>query len=145
MRLPSLRLPDRIGWRDHAVGAAMGAAYVAWLLATVRSVGVPRDEGVYFRAATDYVGWWRMLLERGHDALQQSAIDAGWSVNHEHPVLMKTLFLSLIHIFGKPKTNGRRPKQNITFTTRGMTKSVRRSSRPSARRRAHIASGVPPR
>jgi hypothetical protein len=92
MRLPSLRLPDRIGWRDHAVGAAMGAAYVAWLLATVRSVGVPRDEGVYFRAATDYVGWWRMLLERGHDALQQSAIDAGWSVNHEHPVLMKTLF-----------------------------------------------------
>jgi 4-amino-4-deoxy-L-arabinose transferase-like glycosyltransferase len=70
----------------------MGLIYVVWLLVTARSVGVPRDEGVYFRAATEYVGWWRMLLERGHDALQQSAIDAAWNTNHEHPVLMKTLF-----------------------------------------------------
>ncbi len=92
MKLPSLHMPERIGWRDHAVGAALGLAYVVWLLATVRVVGVPRDEGVYFRAATEYVGWWRLFLERGHDALQQNAIDSAWSINHEHPVLMKTLF-----------------------------------------------------
>jgi len=92
MKLPSLRLPECIGWRDHAVGAKLALAYVVWLLATVRSVGVPRDEGVYFRAATDYVGWWRLLLEHGSDALRQGAIDAGWGINHEHPVLMKTLF-----------------------------------------------------
>ncbi|HLK37853.1 MAG TPA: glycosyltransferase family 39 protein, partial [Polyangiaceae bacterium] len=63
-----------------------------WLLATARSLGFPRDEGFYFRAAHDYAGWWRLLLERGHDALSQGAIDAAWSNNHEHPALMKTLF-----------------------------------------------------
>jgi hypothetical protein len=90
--LPSLRLPERIGWRDHAAGAFLGLAYVAWLLATVHAVGVPRDEGVYFRAGTDYVGWWRMLFDHGSDAFKQGAIDAAWGANHEHPALMKTLF-----------------------------------------------------
>ena len=63
-----------------------------WLLATAHSLGFPRDEGMYFRAATDYVGWWRAVLEHGQEALQQGAIDGAWSDNHEHPVLMKTLF-----------------------------------------------------
>jgi hypothetical protein len=81
-----------VGWRDHAVGAAVGFVYVVWLLAGARAIGFPRDEGVYFRAATSYVGWWRMLLERGQDALQQGAIDSAFSDNHEHPTLMKTLF-----------------------------------------------------
>jgi 4-amino-4-deoxy-L-arabinose transferase-like glycosyltransferase len=75
-----LRFPERIGWRDHILGAALGLAYLAWLLATVRSLGFPRDEGIYFRAGSDYARWWRMLFERGGDAL------------HEHPALMKTLF-----------------------------------------------------
>ena len=42
-----------IGWRDHVIGAALAFAYVAWLLATARSLGFPRDEGVYFRAAAN--------------------------------------------------------------------------------------------
>jgi hypothetical protein len=95
MKLPSLKLPERIGWRDHVVGAVLGLAYTVWLLATVRNVGVPRDEGVYFRAGGDYIRWWRMLLEHPHDALQQGAIDAafaGMGHNSEHPPLMKTLF-----------------------------------------------------
>jgi len=87
-----LKLPDRIGWRDHVIGAALGLVYVVWLLATARSLGFPRDEGVYFRAGTDYVRWWRMLFDHGSAALSQSAIDAAWSTNHEHPALMKTLF-----------------------------------------------------
>jgi 4-amino-4-deoxy-L-arabinose transferase-like glycosyltransferase len=99
MRLPSLRMPERIGWRDHAVGAFLGLAYVVWLLATVRAVGVPRDEGVYFRAGTDYFGWWRMLLDHGSDALKQGAIDAAWGANHEHPALMKTLFGASFWLF----------------------------------------------
>jgi hypothetical protein len=88
----TLRLPERIGWRDHVIGGALGLAYVVWLLCTARSLGFPRDEGVYFRAATAYVGWWRALLDHGQEALSQGAIDAAWSDNHEHPVLMKTLF-----------------------------------------------------
>jgi 4-amino-4-deoxy-L-arabinose transferase-like glycosyltransferase len=87
-----LRLPERIGWRDHAIGAALAFAYFVWLLATARSIGVPRDESVYFRAATDYVGWYRALLEHGQEALKQGAIDGAWGFNHEHPALMKTLF-----------------------------------------------------
>ncbi|HEY5146511.1 MAG TPA: glycosyltransferase family 39 protein [Polyangiaceae bacterium] len=96
MNRPSLaalfKLPERIGWRDHAIGASLALVYATWLGATARSLGFPRDEGVYFRAGTDYVGWLRLLFERGQDALKQGAIDGAFSYNHEHPVLMKTLF-----------------------------------------------------
>jgi hypothetical protein len=91
-RLSALRLPRRIGWRDHGIGAALGTAYVVALLATARSIGFTRDESFYFRAATSYFGWWHMLFARGVDALAQSAIDGAWSDNHEHPALVKTLF-----------------------------------------------------
>lgn len=91
MKVESL-LPRRIGWRDHVLGAGIAAAYVAWLLATARSLGFPRDEGVYFAAASRYIVWWRMLFERGHDALTPGAIDSAWSLNAEHPSLMKSLF-----------------------------------------------------
>jgi hypothetical protein len=74
-----LRLPSRIGWRDHVIGFALAFAYFVWLLATAHSIGFPRDEGMYFRAASSYVGWWRALLEHGHDALKQGAIDAAWT------------------------------------------------------------------
>jgi 4-amino-4-deoxy-L-arabinose transferase-like glycosyltransferase len=87
-----MRMPHRIGWRDHAIGAVLGAVYLLWLLVTARSLGFPRDEGVYFHAGTEYARWWRSLFERGADALQQGAIDAAFSTNHEHPPLMKTLF-----------------------------------------------------
>ena len=92
MKVPSIRMPDRIGWRDHAIGAGLGAVYLVWLVVTARSLGFPRDEGVYFHAGTEYARWWRSLFERGADALQQGAIDAAFSTNHEHPPLMKTLF-----------------------------------------------------
>jgi hypothetical protein len=92
VKLPSLRLPARIGWRDHVVGAALGLVYVVWLLTTARSLGFPRDEGVYFRAGAEYFRWWRLLFDDSHAALQRGAIDAAFGGNHEHPTLMKTLF-----------------------------------------------------
>lgn len=92
LTLPSWRLPAKIGWRDHVIGAALGLAYTVWLLATARTIGFMRDEGVYFRAATNYVNWYRQVLERGSDALRQGVIDPPWGDNHEHPALMKTLF-----------------------------------------------------
>ena len=92
MKLPPLRFPEKIGWRDHLVGAALALVYSAWLLTGARSLGFPRDEGTYFRAGSDYIGWYRMLVERGTDAFKQSAIDSAWAANHEHPALMKTLF-----------------------------------------------------
>jgi 4-amino-4-deoxy-L-arabinose transferase-like glycosyltransferase len=92
MKIPPFRMPDRVGWRDHLIGAGLGAVYVVALLLGARTIGFPRDEGVYFRAATNYIGWWRTLVEHPEAALQQSAIDGAWSYNHEHPPLMKTLF-----------------------------------------------------
>jgi 4-amino-4-deoxy-L-arabinose transferase-like glycosyltransferase len=87
-----LVFPARIGWRDHAVGALLAACYIAWLLATVRSLGFARDEGSYFRAATSYSRWFELLASRPHDAFTVSAIDGAWGDNHEHPPLMKSLF-----------------------------------------------------
>ncbi len=86
------RLPEKIGWRDQLIGLALATLYVTWLLATARSLGFPRDEGFYFRAATQYGGWFKLLLEHPHDALQRGAVDSAWGYNHEHPALMKSLF-----------------------------------------------------
>ena len=94
MKLPQLlpwRMPERVGWRDHAVGAAMALVYVAWLLTGARSLGFPRDEGTYFRAGADYFRWVRDVFEKGSEAFSQGAIDNAWGLNHEHPALMKTL------------------------------------------------------
>jgi 4-amino-4-deoxy-L-arabinose transferase-like glycosyltransferase len=92
VKRPFFALPDRVGWRDHAIGATLGLAYLVWLLVTARSLGFPRDEGVYFHAGTEYARWWRSIFERGAEAFRQGPIDAAFSANHEHPPLMKTLF-----------------------------------------------------
>jgi hypothetical protein len=92
MRAPSFRLPERVGWRDHLIGAGIALLYTVALALTARTIGFPRDEGTYFRAASSYVGWWVELLEHPEQALRQGAIDAAWGINHEHPPLMKTLF-----------------------------------------------------
>jgi 4-amino-4-deoxy-L-arabinose transferase-like glycosyltransferase len=86
------RLPEKIGFRDHVIGASLALGYVVWLLATARSLGFPRDEGFYFRAGSQYAGWFRMLLEHPRDAMLRSNVDAMWNYNHEHPALMKSLF-----------------------------------------------------
>jgi hypothetical protein len=88
----AVRLPAAVGWRDHVIGATLAVIYVAWLLATAPSLGFPRDEALYFRAATQYAGWWLALFEHTGNALRQPAIDSAWGINHEHPALMKTLF-----------------------------------------------------
>jgi hypothetical protein len=81
-----------IGWRDHAVGAGIGAVYVAWLLATARSLGFARDEGTYFRAGRQYVRFFDLLFARRREAFEPSTVDSIFSFNHEHPVLTKDLF-----------------------------------------------------
>jgi len=86
------RLPRAIGWRDHVIGGGLALAYVVWLLATSRSLGFPRDEGVYFHAAREYARWFELLVAKPSIAITQAAIDSSWATNHEHPALMKSLF-----------------------------------------------------
>ena len=102
--------------RDHAVGAALGAVYVAWLLGTARGLGFARDEGFYFQSATTYAAWFKTLGELGLGAFSRGVVDAHWSMNHEHPSLMKSLFAlswMLLHekfsVFGDASTAFRFP------------------------------------
>lgn len=77
---------------DPLIGGGLAAAYVAWLLATARSLGFSRDEGFYFTAAFEYKRWFAMLFDAPRKALERGSIDAIWANNHEHPSLMKSLF-----------------------------------------------------
>jgi hypothetical protein len=70
----------------------IGGLYVAVLLATSSAVGITRDEGYYFHAARDYIGWFDHAASGKPDLFSQSVIDRFWSYNPEHPVLMKTAF-----------------------------------------------------
>jgi 4-amino-4-deoxy-L-arabinose transferase-like glycosyltransferase len=77
---------------DPFIGGGIAAVYVAWLLATARSLGFSRDEGFYFGASSDYQRWFAMLLDTPARAIERGSIDGIWSNNHEHPALMKSLF-----------------------------------------------------
>src|SRR5690606_33027004 len=80
--------PD--GWADPFYGLAIGAAYVALLLATVGDLGYARDEGFYFVAARAYERWLELLVSDPSAALGD--VDAHFRVNSEHPALVKCLF-----------------------------------------------------
>ena len=60
------------------------------------SVGFTRDEGYYFKAGEQYVGWYRQLwsdLWSGQllNAFSDATITRFFEYNHEHPALIKTM------------------------------------------------------
>ena len=82
---------------DIAICCGLLVGTVAVLLVTEKQVGFTRDEGYYFKAARQYWGWfeqWPDVLRSGNLSapFEQANIDRYWSYNHEHPVLMKSLF-----------------------------------------------------
>jgi hypothetical protein len=86
------RLPPDVGWRDHLFGGLMAVGVTVWLLVTADAIGFARDEGFYFRAATQYAGWFKLLVSDPSQAFERAAIDRFWGYNHEHPSLIKSLF-----------------------------------------------------
>jgi hypothetical protein len=56
--------PNKLAPADHAVGAGLGAVYVAWLLSTARGLGFARDEGFYFNACSHYARWFPSCSRR---------------------------------------------------------------------------------
>jgi hypothetical protein len=110
-----------VSFRDHLVGLAMVVVYVAILLVTSRDLGMTRDEGFYVDAAESYAGWFHQVFEGSPNAFDQSAIDAAWTNNHEHPSLVKGLFaLSWLaqerwHLF---------PEASMAFRFPGMVMSA---------------------
>lgn len=82
----------RLEGRDHLLAWGLGLATFLLILSGSDSVGFTRDEGYYFKAARDYLGWFDLLFTEPSRALSQAGIDAHWSYNPEHPVVMKVLF-----------------------------------------------------
>lgn len=77
---------------DLAIGAALFASYLGWLIYSAQDLGYARDEGFYFHAARTYGKWFELLLEDPSAAIQPRNVDRYWRENHEHPALMKSLF-----------------------------------------------------
>ncbi len=93
--LGALRRPARL---DHAIGLLLAASYFALLLGNSLDVGVPRDESFYFHAADRAGDWWLGLLDSEVASFSPEEIKKGFAYNHEHPVLMKSLFGLSHHI-----------------------------------------------
>ena len=85
---------------DRLIAAALFVGYLAALLASASSLGFMRDEGFYFAAARAYEAWFSLLFTDPSQALSRSVIDRYWSVNHEHPSLIKSLFAFSHHFLG---------------------------------------------
>lgn len=77
---------------DALIAAALFVGYLCLLLATAGALGFTRDEGFYFVAARHYGEWFGLLGSDPAQALSHDVIDRFWSVNHEHPALIKSLF-----------------------------------------------------
>ena len=84
--------PAHITRRDHLVGAALCAGYIALLVATAGDLGMSRDESMYVHAADQYARWLTLLWDDPSAAVQQGNIDRYWKANREHPPLAKLLF-----------------------------------------------------
>jgi 4-amino-4-deoxy-L-arabinose transferase-like glycosyltransferase len=95
------RAPQR---GDRLIALGLAVATFAAMALTHSAIGVPRDEGYYFRAGQDYAGWYGDVwdaLKRGHpfEAFSDQAIVRRFEYNHEHPVLTKVLFGLSHHLF----------------------------------------------
>lgn len=77
---------------DRWLAVALAVAATLVVALSAQGLGFTRDEGYYFKAAEQYWGWFARLGEAPSEALSAPGIDRGWGYNHEHPVLMKTLF-----------------------------------------------------
>jgi len=120
--MTSLR-PSRSSWgvpegaeslTNHLIGAVLAVLYLVVLVKTAHGIGYARDEGFYFRAASAYSDWFDLLVRDADTATSQSAVDATWSNNHEHPALVKSvfgitwnLFYKKLHLFSEEGTSYR--------------------------------------
>lgn len=101
---------------DAIIALAFAVTYVVLLVRTTEDLGYARDEGFYFQAAQAYGRWFEQLASNPSAAVTPRAVDAAWSVNHEHPALIKSLFAlsnlilsRKLHLFGMEGTSFRFP------------------------------------
>ncbi len=89
--------------RNHLlVALALALATTTLLSLGHRRVGYVRDEGIYFVASRHHAAWAAQLLHAPGTALAAPARDRAFSVNHEHPALMKIAGGISARIFAQP-------------------------------------------
>jgi len=76
---------------DGLLAFALAITMLVALLSTEADIGYARDEGFYFQASGFYRGWFELLVEHPALALSSQGVERFWSVNHEHPALIKSL------------------------------------------------------
>ncbi|MEJ7730567.1 MAG: glycosyltransferase family 39 protein [Polyangiaceae bacterium] len=91
-----MRPARRLDPIDRVIALVLGVGYVLLLLSTVKDLGYARDEGFYFDAADAYGRWFSDLWRDAGAAM--AGRDRPWSVNREHPALIKSLF-ALCHLW----------------------------------------------
>jgi 4-amino-4-deoxy-L-arabinose transferase-like glycosyltransferase len=102
-----------LGHADALLAVGLFLGYLVLLLGSAGSLGFMRDEGFYFAAARSYADWFRLLARDPGLALSLEAVQRYWSVNSEHPGLMKSLFalsnLGLSGLFSETSSSFRFP------------------------------------
>lgn len=89
--------------RRAPLAAAALALLVAGLLSRGhREVGYVRDEGIYFDASRAYAEWGAAALASPGQLFDAGARDRAFSVNHEHPALLKLLAGFSARLFSAP-------------------------------------------
>ncbi len=82
--------------KDQLIGLMLAGLTLVALLASM-DLGYTRDEGYYFRAAYEYLGWFK-TFDWG-TSFSQPVIDKYFTYNAEHPPLPKVLFALSYWIF----------------------------------------------
>lgn len=77
--------------RELVATLVVALVYVVVLARTAPDIGFVRDEGYYFKAAREYVGWFPELVSDPQQAVRAPTIDRYFSYNHEHPALVKVV------------------------------------------------------
>jgi 4-amino-4-deoxy-L-arabinose transferase-like glycosyltransferase len=88
------------------VAALLGAIVLLLLALGHRDVGYARDEGIYFEASRTYGAWFGELAQAPGKALSRKERDRRFSVNHEHPALLKSLAGISALAFARPPVKG---------------------------------------
>ncbi len=93
-----------------AIAAVLACGTFAILALGHREVGYARDEGIYFAASRSYAAWFSEIRREGAAALSRKRIDTRFTVNHEHPALLKTLAGLSASLLAIPPAEGRQPQ-----------------------------------
>jgi 4-amino-4-deoxy-L-arabinose transferase-like glycosyltransferase len=85
---------------DKKVALALFVLTFLFLWATEKAIGFTRDESVYFAASDAIARWLRLVFQAPSQAFTDATLTQAFDFNHEHPLLMKTLFALSSMLFG---------------------------------------------